>query len=106
ELFVAHEHGADAALVIVEGVVEPAHIAPGDAEDHIDAGVLKHPDDALCCTHLRRDKLTDHGGCAPDTVSPLCGWRSAARKLRARPGARQEAADQVRSRNANRGPSA
>jgi hypothetical protein len=61
ELLVAHEHRADGALVVVERVVEAAHVAAGDAEDHVDAGFLEHPNDRLggACLHIQQ--LAAHG---------------------------------------------
>ena len=57
ELLVAHEHRADGALVVVERIVEAAHVAAGDAEDHVDAGFLEHADDAFRCSRSAANSL-------------------------------------------------
>jgi hypothetical protein len=61
ELLVAHQHCADAALVVVERVVEAAHVAAGDAENHVNAGFLEHPDDRLDSARLSIQQLVAHG---------------------------------------------
>jgi hypothetical protein len=77
ELLVAHERRADGALVVVERVVEAAHVAAGDAEDHVDAGFLEHSDDRLGGACLRIQQLAAHGlvssryGCVFDGIEPF-----------------------------------
>src|SRR5262245_21235191 len=61
ELLMAHKHRADGALMIVECVVEPAHIAAGDAEDHVDPSLLQHADNAVRRPRLRVQQLAGHG---------------------------------------------
>ncbi|HJZ31051.1 MAG TPA: hypothetical protein VKF35_08095 [Hyphomicrobiaceae bacterium] len=53
KLLMAHEHRADGVLMVVECVVDAAHIATGDAEHHVDAGFLQHADNALRRPRLR-----------------------------------------------------
>jgi hypothetical protein len=73
ELLVAHEHRADSALVVVERVVEATHVAAGDAEYHVDAGFLEHPDDRLGGTRLCVQQFAAHRYVNSDMAVALGG---------------------------------
>src|SRR5262245_11192329 len=78
KLLMADEHRADSALMIVECVVEPAHVAAGDAEDHVDPSLLQHADNTLGRPRLSIQQLTGHGfvnsrymAKSPDGIEPF-----------------------------------
>src|SRR5438093_5380927 len=59
--FVAHEHGPNSPLMIVQGIEERERIASRQTEDHIDARLFQYPNDCL----TGRDLFLEQKPCAP-----------------------------------------
>ena len=71
ELLVAHQHGANRLLAVVQGVVEPPHVAADDAEHHVDSGALKRaydPDGRR--SFCRQQRLSSCHTVYPTTNAP------------------------------------
>src|SRR5215471_9215402 len=61
----AHEHGSDRVLVLVEALHYAPGMAAGNAEDHLDPGLFEHARDERARRHFFGQHRLDRHPCPP-----------------------------------------
>ena len=57
ERFLAHQHGADGVLLLLQAAENPPGVAAGNAEHHVDAGIAEHARDHVAGIGLLGHKV-------------------------------------------------